>query len=181
MVEPLLVVRHFFIDHKTRMSTCTEVGHFILTAKHATQPYGPGASSPDPHTLFRCENSYNMMSTANIKISKPVRLNQTCDVCKSRHQKCSGTRPSCANCELRNLQCVYSEKSASTFNSVAKSTVLSTSYLSSSAEPRSVSLLMQGPYHGNADHSQYFHLQNRNDGKRKETGIERGRVQPSSG
>jgi len=33
---------------------------------------------------------------------------QTCDVCKLRHQKCSGGRPSCSHCQLRNLYCVYS-------------------------------------------------------------------------
>ena len=37
--------------------------------------------------------------------AKPL---QTCDVCKLRHQKCSGERPRCSHCELRNLQCVYS-------------------------------------------------------------------------
>ncbi|KAF2201958.1 hypothetical protein GQ43DRAFT_462745 [Delitschia confertaspora ATCC 74209] len=33
---------------------------------------------------------------------------QTCDVCKLRHQKCSGDRPSCTHCQLRNLHCIYS-------------------------------------------------------------------------
>ncbi|KAF2108825.1 hypothetical protein BDV96DRAFT_586770 [Lophiotrema nucula] len=42
------------------------------------------------------------------KNSESTKQLQTCDVCKLRHQKCSGDRPSCNHCELRNLECVYS-------------------------------------------------------------------------
>ena len=45
-----------------------------------------------------------MSSKGSTRPSKPA---GTCDVCKLRHQKCDGIRPSCQYCELRDLQCVY--------------------------------------------------------------------------
>ncbi|RFU29834.1 hypothetical protein B7463_g6509, partial [Scytalidium lignicola] len=49
-----------------------------------------------------------MASTEASRILKPPRRPQTCDICKARHQKCNGVRPTCNNCELRGLNCSYS-------------------------------------------------------------------------
>jgi hypothetical protein len=43
---------------------------------------------------------------------RPSRPSQTCNVCKLRHQKCDGSRPSCQYCLLRDLECVYSKTPA---------------------------------------------------------------------
>jgi hypothetical protein len=40
------------------------------------------------------------------------KLSQTCDTCKYRHQKCSGTRPTCQHCALRGIECKYSNTKA---------------------------------------------------------------------
>ncbi|KAH8804525.1 hypothetical protein F5884DRAFT_859157 [Xylogone sp. PMI_703] len=49
-----------------------------------------------------------MASTEASRVAKPARRPQTCDICKARHQKCNGVRPTCNNCELRGLNCSYS-------------------------------------------------------------------------
>ena len=49
------------------------------------------------------------MSSDGKPRSKCERLSLTCDVCRSRHQKCNGARPLCHNCQLRGLSCRYPE------------------------------------------------------------------------
>jgi hypothetical protein len=39
--------------------------------------------------------------------TKGERLSLTCNACRSRHQKCNGTRPLCYSCQLRGLSCRY--------------------------------------------------------------------------
>lgn len=41
--------------------------------------------------------------------SKCERLSLTCNICRSRHQKCNGARPLCYSCQLRGLSCSYPE------------------------------------------------------------------------
>jgi Fungal Zn(2)-Cys(6) binuclear cluster domain len=49
-----------------------------------------------------------MSSNPNYRVTKPVQRTPTCDVCKLRHQKCSGDQPQCSNCKLRGINCLYS-------------------------------------------------------------------------
>ncbi|OCL12711.1 hypothetical protein AOQ84DRAFT_385924 [Glonium stellatum] len=50
------------------------------------------------------------MSSSEKQKLNHEKTSQTCDVCKLRHQKCNGVRPSCYYCLLRGLQCNYSRK-----------------------------------------------------------------------
>ena len=49
-----------------------------------------------------------MSSGSSYRVSRPAIRTPTCDICKARHQKCSGTQPQCNNCDLRGLHCTYS-------------------------------------------------------------------------
>ena len=51
-----------------------------------------------------------MSSTHNYRVAKPAQRTPTCDVCKSRHQKCSGEQSGCSNCKLRGISCSYSTR-----------------------------------------------------------------------
>src|SRR4051794_32324572 len=58
--------------------------------------------------------SANTMQSAHNNSYRVVKSVQqrtlTCDTCKSRHQKCSGEKPACSNCILRNIVCSYTTK-----------------------------------------------------------------------
>ncbi|KAH6706423.1 hypothetical protein BKA61DRAFT_138675 [Leptodontidium sp. MPI-SDFR-AT-0119] len=49
-----------------------------------------------------------MSSANNYRVSKPTQRTPTCDLCRSRHQKCGGEQPQCSNCKLRAINCSYS-------------------------------------------------------------------------
>ncbi|RDL32394.1 Uncharacterized protein BP5553_08850 [Venustampulla echinocandica] len=49
-----------------------------------------------------------MSSVHNYRVSKPAQRTSTCDMCRSRHQKCGGEQPQCSNCKLRAINCSYS-------------------------------------------------------------------------
>ncbi|PVH68294.1 hypothetical protein DL98DRAFT_522845 [Cadophora sp. DSE1049] len=49
-----------------------------------------------------------MSSANNYRVSKPTQRTPTCDICRSRHQKCGGEQPRCSNCKLRTINCSYS-------------------------------------------------------------------------
>lgn len=70
---------------------------------------------------------------------KPERQSQACDICKLRHQKCNAVRPSCHQCQSRDLQCNYSPTRAHRVNQSAKrrKCSLSESTLSTLSSPAS--------------------------------------------
>jgi hypothetical protein len=53
-----------------------------------------------------------MASTNAYRVGRSVRRTLTCDMCKTRHQKCNGAQPQCSNCELRAITCSYSNQRA---------------------------------------------------------------------
>jgi hypothetical protein len=65
--------------------------------KRTTLLLQPTHSSPD-----------TMSSAHNYRVAKPTQRTPTCDICRSRHQKCGGEQPRCSNCKLRAINCSYS-------------------------------------------------------------------------
>jgi hypothetical protein len=57
-----------------------------------------------------CNNSisHTMSSAHNYRVTKPTQRTPTCDMCRSRHQKCGAEQPQCSNCRLRGINCSYS-------------------------------------------------------------------------
>ena len=53
-----------------------------------------------------------MASTNAYRVGRSARRTLTCDMCKTRHQKCNGAQPQCSNCELRAITCSYSNQRA---------------------------------------------------------------------
>ncbi|PMD34572.1 hypothetical protein L207DRAFT_516736 [Hyaloscypha variabilis F] len=49
-----------------------------------------------------------MSSAHNFRVAKPPQRTPTCDMCRTRHQKCGGEQPQCSNCKLRAINCSYS-------------------------------------------------------------------------
>jgi len=59
-------------------------------------------------TILSQSTTYTMSSAYNYRVSKPTQRTPTCDMCRSRHQKCGGEQPRCSNCKLRAINCSYS-------------------------------------------------------------------------
>ncbi|CZR68177.1 uncharacterized protein PAC_18076 [Phialocephala subalpina] len=57
--------------------------------------------NPSPGTMSSAHNS-------NYRVTKPTQRTPTCEMCRSRHQKCGGEQPRCSNCTLRAISCSYS-------------------------------------------------------------------------
>lgn len=78
----------------------------------AARSANPRQPKPDiiraPGEISSSAQLYMMSSANDYRVGKPTRRMQTCDMCKSRHQKCSGGQPRCTNCELRGINCTYS-------------------------------------------------------------------------
>jgi hypothetical protein len=60
------------------------------------------------HDFFHNSISHTMSSAHNYRVTKPTQRTPTCDMCRSRHQKCGGEQPQCSNCKLRAINCSYS-------------------------------------------------------------------------
>lgn len=70
------------------------------------------AHTAPPHDSFLVLPSIIMASTNGYRVGRAVRRTLTCDMCKTRHQKCNGAQPQCSNCELRAISCSYSNQRA---------------------------------------------------------------------
>ncbi|KAK0183701.1 hypothetical protein F5146DRAFT_965740 [Armillaria mellea] len=52
-------------------------------------------------------------AASNLPAKVPRRTPMACEFCRGRKMKCDGIRPSCVNCEKRQIACTYHPVNAS--------------------------------------------------------------------
>jgi hypothetical protein len=87
----------------------TQVDNYIRITNDLT-PLSRELPTLKRSVTYRIQQGFGM-SSKNSGSCRPPRR-RTCDVCKYRHQRCSGDVQSCHHCELAGLECTYSTRPA---------------------------------------------------------------------
>ena len=97
----------------------------------------PSVTSIENHILRVIEVCSPSLMSAEGPRQLAGRPSQTCDTCKYRHQKCSGTKPACHHCALRGIDCNYSNTQAHKIDAAAMRQNIAATDSQGSATPSS--------------------------------------------